>query len=44
MTSVFGVIAVGFDYSSTKVIAVRANKVFDNSGVIHVDYFNRDYF
>ncbi len=42
MTSIFGLIAIGFDCRSTKVIAVRANKVFDNSGVIHVDYFNRD--
>lgn len=40
MTSVCGVIAGGFDYSSTKVIGVRANKVFDNSGIINFDYFN----
>lgn len=34
-----GVIGGGFDYSSTKVIAARANKVFDNSGVINLNDF-----
>lgn len=34
-----GVIGGGFDYSSTKVIAVRANKVFDNSGIINLNHF-----
>lgn len=34
-----GVIGGGFDYSSTKIIAARANKVFDNSGIINLKYF-----
>lgn len=39
-----GIIGGGFDYSSTKIIAGRANIVFDNSGVIHFGYFNWYYF
>lgn len=38
MTSVGGVIGVGFDYSTMEIIAGRANKVFDNSGVINFGY------
>lgn len=40
MTSIGGVIGGGFDYSSMKIIAGRADKVFDNSGIINFDYFN----
>lgn len=34
----------GFDYSSTKFIEGRVNKLFDNCGDINVAYFNRYYF
>lgn len=34
-----GIIGGGFDYSSTKVIAARAKKVFDNSGIINLNHF-----
>lgn len=34
----------GFDYSSTKFIEGRANKLFDNCGDINVAYFNGYYF
>ncbi|WP_035619280.1 EcsC family protein [Lacticigenium naphthae] len=32
-----GIIGGGFDYGTTKIIATRANKVFDSTGIINMD-------